>query len=102
MSRGACEPCDNTGTTSTSFNMSVVLSRKWDARLRLLNANDPLLSGCTLAALALTNEEHHGANYTLQRNSKVNQALIFPMNPFCACDVFLESRRSKQMLKMKT
>lgn len=36
--------------TSTSFNMSLILSRKWGRQLQLLNANDPMHCGCALAA----------------------------------------------------
>lgn len=36
--------------TSTSFNMSLILSRKWGRRLQLLNANDLMHCGCALAA----------------------------------------------------
>lgn len=36
--------------TSTSFNMSLILSRKWGRQLQLLNVNDPMHCGCALAA----------------------------------------------------
>lgn len=36
--------------TSTSFNMSLILSGKWGRQLQLLNVNDPMHCGCALAA----------------------------------------------------